>query len=146
MKTRRQRKKKNKISSDTYSDTDDEIASALVRSTAAGAAVTTATLVRRTRGCGDDGGLVVLMTVIVPVVDNDVSLLMGLFGAVGQPGLGGHDLDKVWVYASFRVRELATYEPELLFRGYKSMSVPRPRCCRGCAQYSSKTGPVPFAR
>jgi hypothetical protein len=73
MKTRRQRKKKNKISSDTYSDTDDEIASALVRSTAAGAAVTTATLVRRTRGCGDDGGLVVLMTVIVPVVDNDVS-------------------------------------------------------------------------
>jgi Transmembrane amino acid transporter protein len=73
---------------DTYSDnTDDEIASALVRSTAAGATTTTTTssyawLWRR-------WGLVLLMTVIVLIVDNDVSLLMGLFGAVGQTGLAG---------------------------------------------------------
>jgi hypothetical protein len=29
------------------------------------------------------------MTVIVRIVDNDVSLLMGLSGAVGQTGLAG---------------------------------------------------------
>jgi hypothetical protein len=71
---------------DTFSDTDNEIVSALVRSTAAGATIATTTsyawLWRR-------WGLVVLMTVIVLMIDNDVSLLMGLFGAVGQTGLAG---------------------------------------------------------